>query len=462
MGANIQVALADTTIYSSEFLLDYDFDSSAWIIDRFGDEAGNLELRFGNVPSHHITFDVSNDWFAFGTDINLQFNQLKNVALDNRASAPPSPVSGQIYFNTTDHKTYIWDGAQWKDLYAMGHAQNTDIGTTANTFSLDLNHSGGDTALNFNNGSNASIRWDITNTRFVVNKPVRIEGNEGVVGQIFIANDHTAANSDGIINLGREGSVWQHISFNAANNLFETSTGLSVGGNLQVNGNTFTMDADNTGAGQNVSLVAHQGTNGDGTLRYNATTKQWEISNNGGTYAPLASGYTTLFAQTAATTAACPNGGYVFTSGLDANRNNILDASEVATTATVCNGSGGGNGNSNGGGGSTLAGSCVVSQTASFSGSAQYSVSLSGMDSYSNNTLEVNWVNGLYISSIANSNGGSSSWLSPLYLLSILGSSQSFMFYANYLGTPPAGQLPYISNARITKNGNSLNCVVNQ
>lgn len=489
-------------LYTTEFLLDYDPAESAWIIDRFADVSGNLELRFGNNPNQGIKFDVTNQWFSFGSDISLSQNEIKNAALDNRATAPLSPVTGQIYHNTTDKQTYVWNDTAWINLSDSGHTQNTDTGTTANTFTLDQDNSGGNTTLAFGAGTGAMVRWDITNDRFVINDNLRVEGNTGIIGEGFIAGNHTSTASDGILNLGRLGNNWQRIQFNAASGLFETTSGLSVGGNMQMNGNTFTLDADNTGAPQNVSLIANQGTANNGVLRYNAVLKRWEISNDGAAYVAVAgpgpqgpagatgpqgaqgiqgpagtqgptgaqgaagaagtNGFTTLFAQTAATTTACPSGGFVFTSGLDSNRNNILDSGEVATSATICNGTGGsgGNGNSNSGGGNTLAGTCIVTRTASYSGSAQYSIALSGMASYTDNNLEVTFANGNRINSVSNNNGGSSSWNDPIYLLSILGSAQNFMMYVNYNGTPPAGQTPYATSAKITKFGNTLNCSV--
>lgn len=458
------------TLYSTEFLLDYDPDESAWVMDRFGDMSGNLELRFGNIPSQSIKFDVSHNWFEFGSDINFGQNQLKNAALDNRTSAPLNPVVGQIYYNTLEKQTYIWDGTKWMLLSGnTGHEQNTDIGTTANTFTLNTDNSAGDVVLSFGNTGNSYLKWDITNERFILNRNLRIEGNTGIVGQTYIANDHSAATSNGILNLGRTDNGWERIQFNAVNGVFETTKGISVGGNMSMNGNTFTLDADNTATGQNVSIIANQGTDGSGVLRYNSALKRWEISNNGGTFVALgdaapqgAAGYTTLFAQTAATTAQCSAGGFIFTSGLDTNRNNVLDTSEVATSATVCNGSGSGTGSGGTGGSSTLAGNCTITQTASYSGSAQYSVALSGMQSYSGNTLQIDWNNGSQINSVSNSNGGSSSWVNPVYLLSILNAAQNFMVYANYNGTPPAGQIPSISSAQIKKDGKTLTCVVNQ
>ena len=54
------------------------------------------------------------------TDLNLNKNELQNAVIQNLASAPANPVSGQEYFNTTDHKKYIYDGTNWVDETNQG------------------------------------------------------------------------------------------------------------------------------------------------------------------------------------------------------------------------------------------------------------------------------------------------------------------------------------------------------
>jgi len=65
----------------------------------------------------------------------------------------------------------------------------------------------------------------------------------------------------------------------------DASGNITAGGTLNQDGNIFTIDADNAGAGANVNIVAEQGSDLNGTLRYDATTNRWEMSNNGGNYA---------------------------------------------------------------------------------------------------------------------------------------------------------------------------------
>ena len=69
-------------------------------------------------------------------NINLNKKELQNAVIQNLATAPGTPVAGQIYFNTTDDKLYFYDGTTWQEL--------PDGNTTANDFL---------TALSFNTGT---------------------------------------------------------------------------------------------------------------------------------------------------------------------------------------------------------------------------------------------------------------------------------------------------------------------
>lgn len=54
----------------------------------------------------------------FVSSINLNQNELQNAVVQNLASAPGSPVEGQIYYDSSagDKSIYFWDGTQWIDV----------------------------------------------------------------------------------------------------------------------------------------------------------------------------------------------------------------------------------------------------------------------------------------------------------------------------------------------------------
>ena len=74
------------------------------------------------------------------SNLNMMQNELQNVRLQQLASAPPAPVTGQVYYNTASKRAFIWDGSSWNgmdgieatmtgvDIVAAINAQATKIG----------------------------------------------------------------------------------------------------------------------------------------------------------------------------------------------------------------------------------------------------------------------------------------------------------------------------------------------
>lgn len=101
-------------IFDNEFLLQE--VEGSWIIDAGDDVQGNVSLQFGNTLGETLTFNTTESWFELSNDLNLNQNQIKDIVIDNLSVAPSTPLAGQIYHNTTDNNTYIYNGISWEDI----------------------------------------------------------------------------------------------------------------------------------------------------------------------------------------------------------------------------------------------------------------------------------------------------------------------------------------------------------
>ena len=117
-------------------------------------------------------------------DLNLNQNELQNGVLQNLASAPATPKAGQLYFNTADHKVYVYNGTQWVD--------GTSQGTTY-TFSTGLTESSGTVTLN--QATNSGLGGVIVGSNISVSSGTIsvADASESTKGVIEIATDAEAS-----------------------------------------------------------------------------------------------------------------------------------------------------------------------------------------------------------------------------------------------------------------------------
>ena len=73
-----------------------------------------------------------------GSNIDMNKNQLLEPVIENAASAPGSPVEGQMYYDTTagDKTMYFYNGTAWVEMDGSGSGV-TSVTTTDGSF-IDL------------------------------------------------------------------------------------------------------------------------------------------------------------------------------------------------------------------------------------------------------------------------------------------------------------------------------------
>lgn len=104
--------------------------------------------------------------------VDLNKNEVQNIVIQNLSTAPSSPKTGQIYYNTTDSLLYQYDGSAWSPVgapYELPTASATTLGGVKVGTGLGIGADGklyvtGDATVN-------SVEWSV-----VQNTPTTIAG----------------------------------------------------------------------------------------------------------------------------------------------------------------------------------------------------------------------------------------------------------------------------------------------
>lgn len=222
--------------------------STNLVLNSDDEDTADMAIKFGNTVNKEFKWDITNSRFSMDADLDLSNYQLSTARIENVNALPGGALGlgsggiGRIVQLTVSDTVapgctvnpwcqpgaYTWTGTIWNmlDMPAGGHTQNTDVGTTQNTFTLDLDDTGGDVTLQFGTTLAEYLKWNSVGSYFSISDKLKVEGN------------------------------------------------------VDVDGTNIILDADNTGAPTAVSIIANQGTNPPGVIRFNASKATWELSND--------------------------------------------------------------------------------------------------------------------------------------------------------------------------------------
>lgn len=265
----------------------------------------------------------------FLTPIDLNKLELQNVAIQNLATDPESPATGQVYYNTSLGKLKVYNGSSWVEvgnsqeqiedyvngLIAAGDAisivyddgagtltiANTGVHSLTGTANeITVSAASGAVTLSLPDTINADISGTAASATYAVTAGTAnaVAANSVALGTDttgnYVASISGTSNEIEVSGSGEGASVTIGLPDNVS-----VTGDLTVGGNLTISGsatyinteiielddNTIVLNANATTASENAGIEVERGTvESNVSILWNESSNTWTITNDGTNY----------------------------------------------------------------------------------------------------------------------------------------------------------------------------------
>jgi hypothetical protein len=251
----------------------------------------------------------------FLTPIDLNKLELQNAAIQNLATAPNSPNTGQVYYDTVQSQVKVWTGAAWVSIGGgvsslAGTADEITVSASVGAVTLSLpatiNANTTGTAAALTTARTIALTGDVTGTvsfdgSASASMATTIAANSVALGTDttgnYIASVSGTANEIEVSGSGEGATVTVGLTDNVS-----ITGDLTVGGNLTISGsatyinaetiqladNTIILNSNATGsATENAGIEVERGTDPNVAIRWNEGSNVWELTKDGSTYTEI-------------------------------------------------------------------------------------------------------------------------------------------------------------------------------
>lgn len=238
--------------------------------------------------------------------IDLNKNELLNARIQNLGAAPSNPVSGQIYFDSSDHFLYFFNGTQW--LRASGDfgtgivpttitpGDSASEGTSSSVARADHQHAMPIIELGTHTSGNYVAGLNGTTNQITVTG----SGSEGSAPTISLPADVTIATS---VSTGTLNATDLNVDTILTEGNVTVGGDLQVDGNLNVNGtvnainrtevnlvdNTIKLNTNFEGVPiTDAGIIVERGNESDVSILWKESATEWQVTNDGAHYHAIA------------------------------------------------------------------------------------------------------------------------------------------------------------------------------